>query len=223
MFKKWLAIFKKDTLIDKAISRSGDMLRKTSDMFEESKKVLRFTSSNQINIDIKSEDVEINKFEREVRRDVLKHLVFTGNDMLPSGLTLISIIIDIERIGDYTKNIVELAQTYEKKLHGKKHEELIVEIETAVKNSFANTRECFVKGDKEIANTLLNDYRWVNRKCDEILMELVKETDPNISSGEAAALALYTRWLKRINSHLRNITTSVTNPFDRIGFKPKSF
>ena len=223
MFKKWLAIFKKDTLIDKAISRSGDMLKKTSDMFEESKKVLRFSSSNQINIDIKSEDVEINKFEREVRRDVLKHLVFTGNDMLPSGLALISIIIDIERIGDYTKNIVELAQTYEKKLNGKKHEELIVEIEAAVKTSFANTRECFVKGDKEIANSLLYDYRWVNRKCDEILMELVKETDPTISSGEAAALALYTRWLKRINSHLRNITTSVTNPFDRIGFKPKGF
>jgi hypothetical protein len=35
------------------------------------------------------------------------------------------------------------------------------------------------------------------------------------------SLAMYFRWLKRINSHLRNITTSVVNPFDRIGFEPK--
>jgi len=50
---------------------------------------------------------------------------------------------------------------------------------------------------------------------------LVREEDKNIPPGDAAALALYIRWLKRINSHLRNITTSIVNPFDRIGFEPK--
>ena len=61
----------------------------------------------------------------------------------------------------------------------------------------------------------------MNNACDEIVVALVKEKDSKIKSGDAAALVLYTRWLKRINSHLRNITTSVVNPFDRIGFEPK--
>ena len=32
----------------------------------------------------------------------------------------------------------------------------------------------------------------------------------------------YFRYLKRINAHLRNIISSVINPYDRIGYKPKS-
>jgi len=52
-------------------------------------------------------------------------------------------------------------------------------------------------------------------------MELVKEEDKSIRPGDAVSLGMYFRWLKRINSHLRNITSSVVNPFDRIGFKPK--
>jgi len=52
-------------------------------------------------------------------------------------------------------------------------------------------------------------------------MGLINEEDKNIRSGDAVSLAMYFRWLKRINSHLRNIMTSVVNPFDRVGFEPK--
>ena len=76
-------------------------------------------------------------------------------------------------------------------------------------------------GDKELAIVLLDKYSWINQACDDCLEALVKEEDKNISAGDAVALSLYSRQLKRINSHLRNITTSVVNPFDRIGFNPK--
>jgi hypothetical protein len=72
-----------------------------------------------------------------------------------------------------------------------------------------------------MALELLKKYAWVNDACDEIVSDVVKEKDKSIEPGDAAALVLYTRWLKRINSHLRNITTSVVNPFDHIGFQPK--
>jgi len=51
--------------------------------------------------------------------------------------------------------------------------------------------------------------------------DMIKEEDKNIPCGDAISLGLYFRWLKRINSHLRNITTSIVNPFDRIGFEPE--
>jgi len=223
MFRKWLSIFRKDNLMDRAYRRSFMMLDLTREMFLKSRESLRNREDNEIDINIKDRDLEVNSYEREVRRNVFNHLVVSGSEMLPSGLGLISIIIDIERIGDYTKNMVELALEHPGKLHGGILEEQIGRIEKAVEDNFIRTRQCFESGDKEAALKLLQEYIWVNQACDDCLTALVREKDKNIKPGDAVALALYSRQLKRINSHLRNITTSVVNPFDRIGFNPKGF
>jgi phosphate uptake regulator len=190
-------------------------------MFARAKHTLRHTDHSRIDIDIYDRDVEVNRYEREVRRDVFNHLAVGGVEKLPSGLVLVSIIVDIERIGDYTKNIIELAMNYPQKLEGGKYEGDLDRVEAAVEDSFVRTKACFQKGDKETAHELLRAYEWVSRCCDQCLFGLVKQEEKGITSTNAVALALYFRWLKRIHSHLRNITTSVVNPFDRIGFKPK--
>jgi phosphate uptake regulator len=221
MLKEWLAIFKKDTLMDRAYQRSYLMLDLTREMFSRAKESLRHLEDTQVNVDIYDKDSEINKYEREVRRNVFNHLTVSGAAKLPSGLALVSIIIDIERIGDYTKNIVELALNHPGKLHGGKFENDLLRVEQALEDNFIKTRDCFESGDDTKALKLLEEYKWVNPICDKILMGLIKEEDKNILCGDAVSLAMYFRWLKRINSHLRNITTSVVNPFDRIGFEPK--
>ncbi|MFQ6069179.1 MAG: PhoU domain-containing protein [Candidatus Aminicenantales bacterium] len=221
MFRKWLAIFKKDTLMDRAYKRSFTMLELTRDMFLKAKESLRNREDTEVDIDIRDRDLEVNRYEREVRRDVFNHLVLSGPEKLPSGLVLVSIIIDIERIGDYTKNMVELALDHPGKLKGGGLEESIQKIERAVEDNFAKTKKSFEAGDSELARETLEEFKWVNDACDTCVTMLVKEKDKSITPGNAAALVLYVRWLKRINSHLRNITTSVINPFDRIGFEPK--
>ncbi len=221
MFRRWLAIFKKDTLMDKAYQRSFEMLEITRKMYLEAKESLRHKEDTQIKFDIYDLDSEINRFEREVRRNVFNYLTVSGGERLTSGLILVSIIIDIERIGDYTKNIVELALNHPGKLHGGEFEEKLVKVEEAVDDSFNKTKECFQVGDSRKAREFLQNYVWVNRVCDDSLFGLVREEDKEIRAGNAVALALYFRWLKRINSHLRNIATSVVNPFDRIGFMPE--
>lgn len=221
MFKKWLAIFKKDTLMDKAYQRSFDMLAITRAMYMEARESLRNREDSEIDLKVKETDKEVNSYEREVRRMVFNHLVVQGTADLPSGLALVSIIIDIERIGDYTKNMVELALDHPGKLHGGEFEKDIARIEMALEDNFVQTKTCFEKGDAKLAHDLLEKYAWVNDACDDTVVAVVKEKDPHILPGDAAALVLYVRWLKRINSHLRNITTSVVNPFDRIGFQPE--
>ncbi len=221
MFKEWLSIFRKDTLMDRAYRRSYEMLDITQDMFLKAKTSLRYTKGTPMDIDIYSRDAEVNRYEREVRRNVFNHLAVSGVGKLASGLILVSIIIDIERIGDYTKNIVELALNHPKKLHGGAFETDLQGVEGAVEDSFIRTKECFKAADAKAAERLLTEYAWVTRVCDNCLYRLVREEDKNITSGDAASLALYFRWLKRISSHLRNITTSVINPFDSIGFKPQ--
>ena len=221
MFKKWLSIFRKDNLMDRAYRRSFIMLDLTKEMFLKSRESLRNREDSEVDINVRDRDLEVNSYEREVRRNVFNHLVVSGSEMLPSGLALVSIIIDIERIGDYAKNMVELAQEHPGKLHGGILEEQLVRIEEAVEDNFLQTRKCFEAGDKDLALKLLEKYSWVNQSCDDCLFALIREEDKNIKPRDAVALALYSRQLKRINSHLRNITTSVVNPFDRIGFNPK--
>jgi len=221
MFKKLFAIFKRDTLMDRSYRRSFTMLDTTRLMFLSAKTSLRHRDDNYVEIDIYDKDIEVNRYEREVRRNVFNHLAVGGAEKLPSGLVLVSIIIDIERIGDYTKNMIQLAMNHPMTLEGGKFESDLQRVEAAVEDNFIRTKECFEKADAGAAADLLKTYEWVNRLCDQCLFALVKEEDKTIRSGDAVSLAMYFRWLKRINSHLRNITTSVVNPFDRIGFEPK--
>ncbi len=221
MFKKWLEIFKKDTLLDRAFRRSYEMLDLTRIMFIKSRESLRKLEDGQIDINIRDKDLEVNKYEREVRRDVFNHLAIRGTSTLSSGLALISIIIDIERIGDYTKNMVELALTHPGKLSGGKFEDEIQKIGDDVEEQFKMTKHCLEYDDPEEGKAQLKKYFYINKACDRLVTSLVSEEDSNIGAGDAVALGLYIRWLKRINSHLRNITTGIVNPFDRIGFEPK--
>ena len=197
------------------------MLDMTYKMFRQAKQVLRETEHNRVDIDISDEDSEVNKYQREVRKDVFNHLVLTDSEQLTSGLILVSIVIDIERIGDYTKNIVEIAQNHSQRLHGGKFEDDLLKIEDSVDENFKRTIDVFKNSDEDAARELIKEFKWISKVSDEDLMALIRETDPSITAGSAVALALYFRSLKRINAHLRNITSSVVNPFHRIGYKPK--
>ena len=221
MIKEIIAVFKGDSLLDRAFKRTFEMLDLTNTMFLEVKDVLRHSDTNQINININDEDLKVNKYEREVRKDVFQHLVMAGTDALPSDLVLVSIVIDVERIGDLSKNIVEIAQAHKGKLVSKVFDEKIDEIENAVAENFSQTIDTFKNANEDLGRKIMMEYKWVNRSIDEILMSLINNEDKDLKSGSAAALAIYLRQIKRINSHLMNIASSVVNPFHRIGFKPK--
>ena len=174
MFKKWLAIFKTDTLMHRAYQRSFEMLDITLAMYVEAKESLRQREDNEVNLQIKETDKKVNSYEREVRRMVFNHLAVMGTADLPSGLVLISIIVDIERIGDYAKNMVELALEHPGKLHGGEFEEKISRIEETLGDNFVQTKRCFEEGDASCALELLEKYAWVNDVCDEIVEDVVK-------------------------------------------------
>jgi Na+/phosphate symporter len=221
MIKEILSVFKSNTLMDRAFQRSYDMLDLTYKMFLSAKKVLRETEHTQVDVDLSDKDIEVNKYQREVRKDVFNHLILTEGEQLSSGLVLVSIVIDIERIGDYTKNIVEIAQNHPQRLHGGMFEDDLIRIEESVDENFRRTIDVFKHSDEEAARQLIKEFKWIPKTSDKDIMELVQARDSSITSGSSAALALYFRSLKRINGHLRNVTTSVVNPFHRIGYKPK--
>ena len=221
MWKQLFAIFQKDTLLDKAYKQSYDMLAMTREMFKDSKNSLRDHDTNELAESVCEKDIQINRSEREVRRNVLNHLTVAGGDEVYASMVLISVIIDIERIGDYTKNVLELARNHPEKLLGGDAEEDLKKVEAAVEDAFMRVPRQFETSDVADAENMLKEYLWVSKICDEHAIRYIKSEDKSVSSSDAVSLALYFRYLKRINAHLRNIATSVVNPFDQIGFTHK--
>jgi Na+/phosphate symporter len=154
------------------------MLDLTYKMYLQAKEVLRNTEHTELEVDISDEDIEVNKYQREVRKDVFNHLVLTDGEQLSSGLVLVSIVIDLERIGDFTKNIVEIAQNHPQRLHGGKFEDDLLRIEDAVDDNFKRTINVFKTSDEAAARELIKEYKWIPKITDQNLMDLVKQTDP---------------------------------------------
>lgn len=215
-------LWKRDNLMDLALADSHTMLERTNRMFRESVKSLRESDGGEIAIDIYEEDQQVNKYEREVRRKVLKHLAITGSANVIPGLILTSIVIDIERVGDYTKNITELAGAHPRRLECGSFEPEVKRIEAAVGSLFEKMVPTLQAGDPEIARSLIESTNWIKKACDGIDLDLIRETDGSLRPGQAVSIGLYVRYLKRVGAHLMNILSSVVNPFDRIGFSAKN-
>lgn len=218
-FKELIELWRSDNLLTQALSDSHEMLKSTREMFRESVKSLRESDEGEMGINVYEKDQMVNEYERKVRRKVLKHLVITGGANIIPGLILTTIIVDIERIGDYTKNIMDLAVAHPKRLNAAGHEEQIQKIETSVMELFERGIPAFETSDRSVARQLFHGHMWMTKACDEILDGLIREKEPSLSAGDAVSAAMYTRYLKRITAHILNIMTSVINPFERISFR----
>ena len=218
-FKELIELWRTANSLTQALEDSHEMLERTQIMFEHSVKSLRQSDTADMDVDIRKMDEAINRYEQQVRHKVLKHLAVTGGTNMIPGLILTSIVIDIERIGDYTKNIKELAVAHPARLNCGKYDADISRIEEGVGRIYEKIRPTLATSDARAARALMGDHWWILKKCDEIVADLIQNPDPDLNPGDAIATALYTRYLKRIAAHLINIATSVFNPFERLGFR----
>ncbi|MFQ5988825.1 MAG: PhoU domain-containing protein [Candidatus Methylomirabilales bacterium] len=218
-FKELYEIWRGDSSLSRALKDSYTMLEETGSMFAESVRSLRESDTGELRFNIYEKDQMINRYQQEVRRNVLKYLGVTGGLNVIPGLILTSIVVDMERIGDYTKNIADLAVAHRKRLAGGRFEDDFEKVERTVKRTFAEIIPILKDSKRETARQLIDDTYWVIKKCDEIVDKLIKEDMEEFGPKESVSVGLYARYLKRIQSHLLNIASSVVNPFERIGFK----
>lgn len=221
-FKELYELWKKDNSLTQAVNDSHQMLEQTFEMFRASVKSLRESDNGDIAINVYEKDQVVNQYIRDVRKKVFKYLAVTGSSNLIPGLILTSIVIDIERIGDYTKNITDLAVGHPRRLDGGDFEEDYGKIEAAVSDIFAKLIVAVKDSDRASAKSLIKEHYWVLKRCDEIVDIFIRDENAAVSSRDAATRVLYARYLKRIAAHLTNIASSVVNPFERIGFRPEN-
>ena len=222
MWKKLIELFKKDNLFEQAYQEASKMLDTDAAMYEASVDALRHSDTAEVKFDIYDADKGVNRSERDVRKKVMTHLVVSGGASLASGLSLVSVVVDIERIGDYTKNIYDLAVHHPLRLQGGPVEEKLQKVETAVTTDFKGMIEVFKDRDEDKARVIMNNYKeGLSDACEEISNSILSGSISGLDSSDATAVSLYARFLKRIASHSRNIVTSVVNPFHRIGYREK--
>jgi len=221
VFSKFKELFSSESLLDKAYLTTIKMLEFDHNMFQAAWHVLRESNTATLPFDFKKSDRKINKYEREVRRNVLTHLTVAGTQNLVPGLVLVSIVIDVERIGDYTKNISELALGHKLALKAGASEKALHDIEAVIEEHFPKAIEVLRSHNKKLAREIMHKEEELSRSSDRIIADMIKAKDDQLSAGDGVVIALYVRYLKRINAHLTNISSAIVNPFPRISFREK--
>ena len=220
VFKDLVNIWKSEDNLSQAWNESNDMLHLSHEMFNDAVDALRSGEKNKVLKSIKLRDEKINNYHREIRKKVVTYYSVSKDvTNIDSGLVLINIVVDIERIGDYSKNILDLAKHYPKKFVSEKFSDDLRMIEKAVIERFSTTVGAVEDMDEKIANDLLSTYRDdLGKISDDLVASSISGKVEIGKENKTASVALYARYLKRIGAHLKNITTAIINPFESIGY-----
>ncbi len=165
--------------------------------------------------EIYDRDIQINKAERHLRKQLVEHLSFLPGSDVPTCLVLMSVVKDAERIGDFCKNILEVAGWLEVPVAGDAYAEEFRALVSEIGNEFEPTAKCFEESDRELGHHVLEKTRALAKRADEVIERLLEEA---ISCRRAVSYTLLARYLKRVSAHLANIASSTVMPLHKLDF-----
>ena len=161
-------------------------------------------------------DVEINKLQRIVRKQVIAHLSLHGNSPnLPYCLVLMSAVKDVERIGDYAKNLTEVHDFRTGPLPDDDIVAELREIRAGVESAFAGAKDAFASSDREQAVTLIQEGRAMAQRADALITRVARS---DYDAATTTAVVLGARYYKRIGKHVLNVLSSVVMPLHKLDY-----
>ena len=221
IFREIVNLWKSEDLLSQAWDESYKMMMLSNEMFTQAIKYLREGENDETIRMLKKRDVEINTFQRDVRKKVVTHYAISQDiEDLPNGLVLLNMVVDVERVGDYTKNILDLALNHPNIIKSEEFSEDLYHVEQEVISRFSKTIEAIHTQDADVAQSMMVSYKeTLTSISDDIVNGCISGEITLGDESKTVSLALYARYLKRIGAHLKNITTVLVNPFDAVGYK----
>ena len=164
---------------------------------------------------VNKQDIKINKAERSIRRQMVGLLA--GSTPLDQAhfMVLMSIAKDVERVGDYAKNLIEAGDLTDEPLPDDDNVRQLADIWKITKSMLEEVVPAVENADIALAQELTARGRATITRCDALLAR-VAESD--YSSGIAVKLALGARYYKRICGHLLNVASSVIMPLHKLDY-----
>ena len=164
--------------------------------------------------EVRRTDRQINVTEMEIRRELVVHFsVHAGGDATEM-LVFMNMVKDLERIGDYNKNVFDLA---EEGVSFAEADDLepILGFRDEISSRIALMGEILTVRDEERARAYIARSDELRREFDTLVNGLVHSTEPAL---HAVPRALLYRFLKRITAHSMNVVTAVVMPVDRLDY-----
>ena len=221
MFKQFFNLINRQDLLTQALNDSYEMSAIALEMFDLVTEMIfsdlgTKVSEEQVE-EVKKKDYLLNHFDRSIRKKVFEHVIVNEkpDQELYTAFTLITIVQNLERLGDYSKNLNEISEI-KHVLKSEEYNQLLKSNVEILKKMYKDTFRSFKKADVELATAVIDVHFDFKSKIDENLIELAtKEPDSTINY---VTYALMLRYFKRISAHLMNVATSITNPIDKIGY-----
>lgn len=216
MWTELLQIFRAN---DPMRNMAGDFL-KMLDLTREMAEIVRpHVLNNSLSFEQRRKvyklDISVNKLERTVRKRVIAHLSLRHQGDVLHALLMMTLVKDVERVGDYIKNIAEVSELGGAALP---EGEIRTELDDLVRIAhmiFDEVAPIISGQDNARAIELIEEGRNAGKRCDRLLVELAKS---EMTPAQTTATVLLTRFYKRIGAHLVNILSSVVMPLHKVDF-----
>jgi len=222
MLKELLAAWRGRDALVQMFKDFDDMLKETHWMFQRAVEVFFSRVDWQAVQDpLYERDKKVNKAERRIRAQIVKHLTLQPKTNLAACLVLMSVVKDAERIGDYCKNIFEVGKFYTREFTTRRYIEPLERMRGQVEDLFTQTKEAFNESDVDKARQVLKRFGVFSKECDGLIHDLLQQRD-HVPTDEGVAYSLLGRHMKRIGAHLSNIATAVVSPVHRLDYVDES-
>ena len=161
-------------------------------------------------------DREVNKLQRTIRKKVVAHMSVAGNRTdVPYCLLLMSLVKDVERLGDYAKNLSEVIDLRHSVLPDDEITSELGEIRSGVESAYQLALDVFTASNSERAIELIAKGRDLAHRCDALLGKISRS---QYDAAATTAAVLATRYYKRIDSHVLNILSAVVMPLHKVDY-----
>lgn len=218
MLKELLTLFRSDDVIARMAADFSKMVDLSEELTVRAGHVLFMEGASESTEleEISKRDVEINRLERGIRKQLIAHLILTRD---PSNVTycllLMSLVKDVERLGDYAKNVAEILSEGGGPLPDDENGAEIRYIRKEVERTYSSVNEVFSTSDTRAATQLIQQGREVNRRCDELIQRVARSS---YDAATTTSMVLAARYYKRIEAHLLNILSGIVMPLHKLDY-----
>lgn len=213
VFKNLVGFWAEQPLLKKSYDLVSEMLDTTEEMFVRTTADL---AENKFTYPTQEVDKKVNQLMIEVRKKVLNHLTISPRKHIVDALVLIQVVIYLERIGDHCKNLHDLNKFYKLKLSDSEGYKELEPYKKEILQNFSYAKQAFINSDEKSAKKVMDSHGKLKRELDDVIHSTMENKLQD--SREAVAIAVYARNIKRVNSHLQHLASTITNPFSEIGF-----
>ena len=173
------------------------------------------TNLETVRDDLYNTDKAINELHREVRREMIIHSAVNSRNLdIPLLLSYMTMSKDIERIGDYCKNLFEIAETGNSFAKGDDLD-TYMELKNDIGKLIVYLQSCLNLDDESKVQDLITLGSSLNNDLDEKITALLEDKE---KIQYPVATTLFYRYLKRIVSHIINAATAIIMPTDQIDY-----